>query len=61
MRSSIEWHCLGELKRSIVRWTLLLGPMSWYNARVMNKYLSRVLTSAVQGGVLVTYPKIQAD
>jgi cytochrome P450 len=43
MRNSIDWHYLGELKSSLVRWTPLLGLMSWYNARRMNEYLSKIL------------------
>lgn len=37
------WHYLGELKSSIIRWTPLLSLISWYNARVMNTYLAKVL------------------
>ncbi|KAH8732130.1 cytochrome protein [Phaeosphaeriaceae sp. PMI808] len=43
MRSSIDWHYLGELKSSIIRWTPLLRLISWYNAWVMNDYLAKVL------------------
>jgi hypothetical protein len=43
MRSNIEWHYIGELKSSLVRWSPLLWMLSWYNSRVINGFIEKVL------------------
>jgi len=48
MRNNIEWHYIGELKNPVVRWSPLIRMLSWYNNRVMNGYIEKVLDQRYQ-------------